>query len=388
MGGDCRPRRPHAGQPAQRAARAGLELRPRRRSRLYARRGDAHLGGVRGDPRRSRTRRCRCVRLRHGRRRGDLRPAARGRRDRASRRLLPSGRRPGRCGPGTRSLVRSPDSRPTTRKAGCRAAEHADLLWLESPSNPLLDVADLPAILSQPRKPGAIAVVDNTFATPLGQQPLELGADLVLHSATKYLGGHSDLMLGAAVARDDELADRAARATPACRSHSRRAGDLPRRARNANTSPAARTRDRHRSRARHSSGTPSRGQRRSLPRPADASDARDRAPVHAQLRSHDLLRRPRRRRPRGRHLRVPADHPARHQSRLRRIHDRTPTRPRASPARSTCHRRCYGSASAARTSKTSGQTSTAPSSGAGRRHVIDLTSTVRRRNPGSTRDPS
>jgi cystathionine gamma-synthase len=87
-----------------------------------------------------------------------------------------------------------------------RGTEHADLLWLESPSNPLLQVADLPAILSHPRKPGAIAVVDNTFATPLGQQPLELGAELVLHSATKYLGGHSDLMLGAAVARDDDLA--------------------------------------------------------------------------------------------------------------------------------------------------------------------------------------
>lgn len=88
------------------------------------------------------------------------------------------------------------------------AAQHADLLWLESPSNPLLTVADLPAILTQPRKPGAIAVIDNTFATPLGQQPLELGADLVLHSATKYLGGHSDLMLGAVVVRDDELSGR------------------------------------------------------------------------------------------------------------------------------------------------------------------------------------
>jgi cystathionine gamma-synthase len=66
----------------------------------------------------------------------------------------------------------------------------------------------LPAILSQPRKPGAIAVVDNTFARPLGQQPLELGADLVLHSATKYLGGHSDLQLGAAATRDDQLARR------------------------------------------------------------------------------------------------------------------------------------------------------------------------------------
>jgi cystathionine beta-lyase/cystathionine gamma-synthase len=78
------------------------------------------------------------------------------------------------------------------------ATAHADLLWLESPSNPLLHVADLPAILSRARKAGALAVIDNTFATPLGQQPLELGAAIVVHSATKYLGGHSDLMLGAA----------------------------------------------------------------------------------------------------------------------------------------------------------------------------------------------
>ena len=88
------------------------------------------------------------------------------------------------------------------------AAASADLLWLESPSNPLLHVADLPAILAQPRKPGALAVIDNTFATPLGQQPLGLGADIVMHSATKYLGGHSDLLLGAAVARGDELGER------------------------------------------------------------------------------------------------------------------------------------------------------------------------------------
>ncbi len=97
---------------------------------------------------------------------------------------------------------------PADTAGWLQAADGADLLWLESPSNPLLHVADLPAILSRSRKPGAIAVIDNTFATPLGQQPLELGADVVLHSATKYLGGHSDLMLGAAVARDGQLATR------------------------------------------------------------------------------------------------------------------------------------------------------------------------------------
>ena len=78
----------------------------------------------------------------------------------------------------------------------------ADLLWLESPSNPLLEVADLAAICAAPKRPGARVVVDNTFATPLRQRPLELGADIAIHSATKLIGGHSDLLLGVAVAVD------------------------------------------------------------------------------------------------------------------------------------------------------------------------------------------
>jgi cystathionine gamma-synthase len=78
----------------------------------------------------------------------------------------------------------------------------ADLLWLESPSNPLLEVADLAAICAAPRRPGTRVVVDNTFATPLLQRPLELGADIVVHSATKLIGGHSDLLLGVAVTAD------------------------------------------------------------------------------------------------------------------------------------------------------------------------------------------
>ena len=83
------------------------------------------------------------------------------------------------------------------------AAESADLLWLESPTNPLLEVADLPA-LCRPR-PGRrpLVAVDSTFATPLLQQPLALGADVVVHSATKFIGGHSDLLLGVAVAAPD-----------------------------------------------------------------------------------------------------------------------------------------------------------------------------------------
>jgi len=82
--------------------------------------------------------------------------------------------------------------------------EEADLLWVESPSNPLLDVADVAAICGAPRRPGTRVVVDNTFATPLGQQPLALGADIVVHSATKFIGGHSDLLLGVAVVADLE----------------------------------------------------------------------------------------------------------------------------------------------------------------------------------------
>jgi cystathionine gamma-synthase len=79
-------------------------------------------------------------------------------------------------------------------------ASEVDLVWVESPSNPLLEVADLAAICAAPRRSGTRVVVDNTFATPLRQRPLELGADLVVHSATKLIGGHSDLLLGAAVA--------------------------------------------------------------------------------------------------------------------------------------------------------------------------------------------
>lgn len=78
----------------------------------------------------------------------------------------------------------------------------ADLVWLESPTNPMLGVAELPVILAAARDAGVYAVVDNTFATPLLQRPLASGASAVVHSATKYLGGHSDLLLGAVVTGD------------------------------------------------------------------------------------------------------------------------------------------------------------------------------------------
>ena len=84
----------------------------------------------------------------------------------------------------------------------------ADVVWVESPSNPLLEVADVPAICAAPRGEKTTVVVDSTFATPLGQQPLALGADVVVHSATKFIGGHSDLLLGVAVASDPALVSR------------------------------------------------------------------------------------------------------------------------------------------------------------------------------------
>lgn len=87
------------------------------------------------------------------------------------------------------------------------ACAGAALLWLESPTNPLLEVADLPACISGAHDAGARVLVDNTFATPILQNPLDLGADLVLHSVTKALSGHSDLMMGALVAAEAELAE-------------------------------------------------------------------------------------------------------------------------------------------------------------------------------------
>lgn len=85
-----------------------------------------------------------------------------------------------------------------------RACADADLVWLESPSNPLLTVADVRAICAAPRKPSALLAVDNTFATSLNQRPLELGADVSIQSATKFIGGHSDLLAGVvAVTRED-----------------------------------------------------------------------------------------------------------------------------------------------------------------------------------------
>jgi cystathionine gamma-synthase len=83
------------------------------------------------------------------------------------------------------------------------------LVWVETPTNPLLSVVDVAAVAELAHDAGARCAVDNTFATPYLQRPLELGADVVVHSITKYLGGHSDLVGGALVTPDPELYERA-----------------------------------------------------------------------------------------------------------------------------------------------------------------------------------
>lgn len=94
--------------------------------------------------------------------------------------------------------------------AAVRAAirPNTKALWIETPSNPLMKISDIAALASIARSGHAKVVVDNTFATPYLQRPLSLGADIVVHSTTKYLGGHSDVLGGAVIVNDQELADR------------------------------------------------------------------------------------------------------------------------------------------------------------------------------------
>lgn len=82
------------------------------------------------------------------------------------------------------------------------------LIWVETPTNPMMNIIDIKACAAIAKKHNLLLAVDNTFATPYLQQPLDLGADIVMHSATKYLGGHSDVVMGALVIKDATLADR------------------------------------------------------------------------------------------------------------------------------------------------------------------------------------
>ena len=93
-------------------------------------------------------------------------------------------------------------------EATLAALDGADMLWIESPTNPMLEIADVPALVRGAQERGVLTCVDNTFATPLLQRPLGVGADLVVHSATKYIAGHSDVLMGAVLCATPELRQR------------------------------------------------------------------------------------------------------------------------------------------------------------------------------------
>ena len=107
-----------------------------------------------------------------------------------------------------------------TAISGGGSAKPARMVWLETPTNPLLKVIDITAVARLAANSGALTVVDSTFATPYLTRPLELGADVVLHSATKYLGGHSDVIGGLVATRNDDIA-------AALRFHQNAAGAVP-----------------------------------------------------------------------------------------------------------------------------------------------------------------
>ena len=148
------------------------------------------------------------------------------------------------------------------------AADGADLVWMESPTNPMMETADLPRLGAE--LPASVTfVVDNTFATPLLQQPLSTGADIVVHSATKMISGHSDVLLGAVVTRDESLFDALQPFPPQLRRHPGTDGGLPRAARTAHPAAPAGAGPGQRAGAGRAVGRASAGTRGALSRAAD-----------------------------------------------------------------------------------------------------------------------
>ena len=127
-------------------------------------------------------------------------------RERRLRRHLPALRQGARA-QGLSSSTTSPTEECNTRLADS-LDENTKIVWLESPTNPLLNIVDIRAVADAAHAVGALVVVDNTFATPYLQRPLELGADIVVHSTTKYIGGHSDVVGGFAAMNDPSVAER------------------------------------------------------------------------------------------------------------------------------------------------------------------------------------
>ena len=176
----------------------------------YARVGEPDPHGARGVPRLARERRTR-ARLRIGCRRDldDHAPARPGRprrlRERRLRRHVPHVL-PGLRAEGLSLHYATPEQLSAEPEA--HIAERTRLVWIETPTNPLLNVVDIEAVAAATKAAGALLVVDSTFATPFLQKPLDLGADIVLHSTTKYLGGHSDVVGGFAGTNDPTIAER------------------------------------------------------------------------------------------------------------------------------------------------------------------------------------
>ena len=96
----------------------------------------------------------------------------------------------------------------TATKMEEKINKNTKLIWVETPTNPMMNIIDIKAVAALAKKHKVLLAVDNTFATPYLQRPLDLGADIIMHSATKYLGGHSDVVVGALVVKDKELADK------------------------------------------------------------------------------------------------------------------------------------------------------------------------------------
>ena len=142
--------------------------------------------------------------------------------ERRLRRHLPPVLEGARAAGATRS---STPTCPTSRRSRTRSRRGPGLVWVETPTNPLLKIVDIAAIAERAHAVGAVVVVDNTFASPYLQQPLELGADIVVHSTTKYIGGHSDVVGGIAITSDDAPA-RSARLPAERRRVGARAGRL------------------------------------------------------------------------------------------------------------------------------------------------------------------
>jgi len=95
-----------------------------------------------------------------------------------------------------------------TNKVASYVNKNTKLIWVETPTNPMMNVIDIKAIAEVSKKNNLLFAVDNTFATPYLQRPLDLGADIVMHSATKYIGGHSDLVMGALIVKDEKIAEK------------------------------------------------------------------------------------------------------------------------------------------------------------------------------------